>query len=277
LSSFHTQRNIPNAVRARIGTRGIRRPAPQINLLFFESPHKLAILIAQQWSYSLDGDVTLSSEDTESSVDFLTLTHVANAPAIPLFSQIAFCKRFFLISATGLHWSGRSSRRTHNQSEWIHICLYVSWVGIQIGRWSSRFGGNQMKRILSAVCCIAVGSIPALAQSKAAGGAAMTDQQFVDFAAQTDMVEANLGQLSQTLASSQPIKDYAQMLVADHTKDFDQLEDIAHQANLNRPNAIDAEHNKMMIDPFQNLKGTAFDHRYIQEMITGHTKAIAVI
>jgi putative membrane protein len=90
------------------------------------------------------------------------------------------------------------------------------------------------------------------------------------------MVEANLGQLSQTLASSQPIKDYAQMLVADHTKDFDQLEDIAHQANLNRPNAIDAEHNKMMIDPFQNLKGAAFDHRYIQEMITGHTKAIAV-
>lgn len=133
-----------------------------------------------------------------------------------------------------------------------------------------------MKRILSAVCCIALGSIPALAQSKAARGAAMTDQQFVDFAAQTDMVEANLGQLSQTLASSQPIKDYAQMLVADHTKDFNQLDDIAHQANLNRPNAIDAEHNKMMIDPFQNLKGAAFDRRYIQEMVTGHTKAIAV-
>ncbi|HTF70967.1 MAG TPA: DUF4142 domain-containing protein [Edaphobacter sp.] len=133
-----------------------------------------------------------------------------------------------------------------------------------------------MKRILSAVCCIALGSIPALAQSKAARGAAMTDQQFVDFAAQTDMVEANLGQLSQTLASSQPIKDYAQMLVADHTKDFNQLDDIAHQANLNRPNAIDAEHNKMMIDPFQKLKGAAFDRRYIQEMVTGHTKAIAV-
>jgi putative membrane protein len=137
-------------------------------------------------------------------------------------------------------------------------------------------GGNQMKRILSAVCCIALASIPALAQKKAAGGPAMTDQQFVDFAAQTDMVEANLGQLAQNVASSQPVKDYAQMLVTDHTKDFNQLYDIAHQANLNRPNAIDAEHKKMMIDPFEKLKGAAFDHRYIQEMVAGHTKAIAI-
>jgi len=31
-----------------------------------------------------------------------------------------------------------------------------------------------------------------------------------------------------------------------------------------------------MIAPFSKLKGAAFDHRYIQEMIAGHTKAIAV-
>ena len=90
------------------------------------------------------------------------------------------------------------------------------------------------------------------------------------------MVEINLGQLAQNSASSQAVKDYAQMLVTDHTKDFNQLYDVAHQANLTRPDAIDAEHNKMMIDPFQKLKGAAFDHRYIQEMVAGHTKAIAV-
>lgn len=133
-----------------------------------------------------------------------------------------------------------------------------------------------MKRILSTVYCIALGSIPALAQGKAPGAPAITDQQFVNFAAQTDMVEANLGQVAQTVASSQPIKDFAQMLVTDHTKDFHQLNNIAHQANLDSPNAIDAAHNRMMIDPFKKLKGAAFDHRYIQEMITGHTKAIAI-
>ena len=133
-----------------------------------------------------------------------------------------------------------------------------------------------MKTVLSAVCCIVLCSLPALAQEKAAKGPAMSDQKFVDFAAQTDMVEANLGQLAQSVSDSQPVKDYGQMLVTDHTNDFNQLYSVAHQANLNMPDAIDAENNKMMIDPFEKLKGEAFDHRYIHEMIAGHTKAIEI-
>jgi len=132
-----------------------------------------------------------------------------------------------------------------------------------------------MKRILSAVCCVALCAVPALAQ-KSAKGPAMSDQKFVDFAAQTDMVEANLGQLADSAASSQQVKDYAQMLVTDHTDDFHQLYGVANQANLTMPSAIDTAHNKMMIDPFQKVKGAAFDKKYVHEMIAGHTKAIAV-
>lgn len=130
-----------------------------------------------------------------------------------------------------------------------------------------------MKRVLSAACCISMMVIPVLAQNH---GKAMTDQQFVDFAAQTDMVEANLGKLAQDVSDSQPVKDYGQMLTTDHTNDFQQLNAAAQQANLTVPTAIDAEHNKAMIDPFQKLKGAAFDHKFIAEMIAGHTKAIAV-
>jgi putative membrane protein len=126
-----------------------------------------------------------------------------------------------------------------------------------------------MKRILSAVCCVALCSLSAFAQK-------MTDQQFVDFAAQTDMVEANLGQLAQSVAAAQGVKDYGQMLTTDHTQDYGQLSSAAQQASLTVPNAIDAAHNKAMIDPFQKLKGATFDHKYIQEMIAGHTKAIAI-
>lgn len=130
-----------------------------------------------------------------------------------------------------------------------------------------------MKRILSGLCCLALCSTAALAQKKAA---AMSDQQFVNLAAQTDMVEANLGQLAQTASDTQAVKDYGQMLVTDHTNDYNQLYAAAHQANLDVPNAIDSEHNKAMIDPFQKLKGAAFDRRYIQDMIAGHTKAIEI-
>ena len=141
-----------------------------------------------------------------------------------------------------------------------------------------------MKRILTAVCCIALASVPVLAQKtaeakghmKSAMKGAMSDQEFVNLAAQTDMVEANLGQLAQQASDQQPVKDYGQMLTTDHTSDYQQLQAAAQQANLTVPTAIDAEHNKKMVEPFQKLKGAAFDHKYIQEMIEGHTKAIDI-
>ena len=132
-----------------------------------------------------------------------------------------------------------------------------------------------MKRTLAAFCCLFLASLPALAQKKASAGKAMTDQQFVDFAAQTDMVEANLGQTAANAASSQQVKDYASTLVTQHTADYGQLSTAAKQANLTVPNAIDTEHNKM-IAPFEKLKGAAFDRKYAQEMVSGHTKAIEI-
>ncbi|HVX57178.1 MAG TPA: DUF4142 domain-containing protein [Candidatus Saccharimonadales bacterium] len=131
-----------------------------------------------------------------------------------------------------------------------------------------------MNRLYTAVCCLALIALPAMAQKKAAAKGGMTDQQFVDFAAQTDMVEANLGQLAQNSADAQPVKDFAQTLVSDHTNDYEQLKTAAQQSSLNVPAAIDAQHNKAMIDPFQKAKGAAFDKKYVQEMIAGHTKAI---
>lgn len=138
-----------------------------------------------------------------------------------------------------------------------------------------------MKRTLLAVCCIlSIAAIPALAQKKhaekaAMKGGGMTDQQFVDMAAQIDMVEANLGQMAGTVGDSQQVKDYGQTLVTDHTTDYQQLSTAAKGASLNVPTAIDAAHNKEMIDPFQKLKGAAFDKKYVMEMVAGHTKALA--
>lgn len=131
-----------------------------------------------------------------------------------------------------------------------------------------------MKLLVCATCCFALTSLSALAQTKAAPKGGMTDQQFIDMAAQTDMIEANLGQMAAGSAASEQVKDYAQMLVTDHTADYQQLKALAAQANLTVPNAIDAEHYKMMIAPFEKLKGAAFDKKYQQEMVAGHTKAL---
>lgn len=135
-----------------------------------------------------------------------------------------------------------------------------------------------MKRILAVVCSVALCAVPGFAQTHhhAAAGPAMSDQDFVNAAAQIDMVEANLGQLAQDSASSDDVKSYAQTLATDHTNDFAQLHSVAQQANLTVPDSIDTAHNKAMIAPFQKLHGAAFDHKYVMDMIAGHTKAIAL-
>ena len=136
-----------------------------------------------------------------------------------------------------------------------------------------------MKRVLSAFCCVALLGSPLVAQhhhaAKAAAPAALTDQQFIDMAAQTDMLEAHLGQMAADQASSQDVKDYAQMLVTDHTADYQQLGALAAKDNFTVPKGLDNEHYKMTV-PFEKLKGAAFDARYARTMIEGHTKAIAV-
>lgn len=133
-----------------------------------------------------------------------------------------------------------------------------------------------MKLMLAAVCCVSLAVLPATAQKKkGASNAPMTDQQFVDFAAQTDMMEANLGQLAGTAGDAQGVKDYGQMLATDHTADYKQLSDVAKQANLNVPSAIDEEHNKLL-SPMYKLKGAAFDKKYAADMVAGHTKAIEI-
>src|SRR3982751_6716586 len=127
-----------------------------------------------------------------------------------------------------------------------------------------------MRSILSALSICALCCAPALAQSSSSG---MSDQQFLDFAAQTDMMEAHLGQVAQDQATSQNVKDFAQTLVTDHTSDYKQLTEIAGKANLTVPKGLDAAHDKM-IAPLAKLKGAAFDRRFAQEMVSGHQKAI---
>ena len=115
-------------------------------------------------------------------------------------------------------------------------------------------------------------SASAVAQNT--GGAATTDQAFVDLAAQSDMTEAHVGQLAANQASSAAVKDYAQMLVTDHTKDYDQLTAIATKAGLTVPKGLDAKQQKM-IAPMEKLKGAAFDRRFAHDMVSGHETAIA--
>ncbi len=130
----------------------------------------------------------------------------------------------------------------------------------------------RLKTIFIGLSCCALSGSLAFAQATAA---ADNGQKFVDMAAQTDMTEAHLGQLAADQASAQNVKDFAQMLVTDHTNDYTQLTAAATKAGLTVPKGLDAQHDKM-IAPFEKLKGAAFDRSFAREMVAGHQKAIAV-
>ena|SRR3569833_2956121 len=130
-----------------------------------------------------------------------------------------------------------------------------------------------MKAIVRGFFCLAVLSSLVMAQKKPAA-VPLTPQQFVDAAAQTDMTEAHLGQLAADQAGSQAVKDYAQMLVTDHTADYNQITAVATKAGLTVPKGLDATHDKMAVS-FHKLKGAAFDRKYAHEMVLGHEAAIA--
>ena len=127
-----------------------------------------------------------------------------------------------------------------------------------------------MKAILAGLFSCAVLSLPVMAQAPAA---ATGDQAFVDMAAQIDMTEAHLGQLAAENASSQDVKDFAQMLVTDHTADYNTLTAAATKAGLTVPKGLDAKHDKM-VAPFEKLHGKAFDARFSHAMVAGHEEAI---
>lgn len=128
------------------------------------------------------------------------------------------------------------------------------------------------KRILMGIACCALIALPGFAQ--ATGSASDADKKFVQDAAQTDMLEAHLGQMAQEMAAKQDVKDYAQTLTTDHTKNYDDLTAAATKAGVDVPKAIDAQGNKV-VDMFAKLKGAAFDRRFETEMVAGHRKAIA--
>lgn len=131
------------------------------------------------------------------------------------------------------------------------------------------------KPIFYGVCSIALCCAPAFAQAGGSATAgASADQKFVDMAAQTDMMEAHLGQMAADQASSQGVKDFGQTLVTDHTADYNKLTAAATKAGNTVPKGLDAEHDRM-IKPFDKLKGATFDRRFLHEMVSGHEKAIA--
>ena len=100
------------------------------------------------------------------------------------------------------------------------------------------------------------------------------DRDFVRELTEAGNAEVQLGKLASERAASASVKQFAQMLVKDHTAAGDKLRQIATTHNLSIGDVgVDAEHSKLMTT-LSPLKGAEFDREFISAMVDGHENVV---
>ena len=106
--------------------------------------------------------------------------------------------------------------------------------------------------------------------------AALPDTTFASKAAVGGMAEVALGKMAAAKGASKEVKDFGNMMVMDHGKANDELKAIAQKEKLTLPAVLDAEH-QAKSDSLSKLSGKDFDKAYVQAMVEGHQKTLALM
>jgi putative membrane protein len=112
---------------------------------------------------------------------------------------------------------------------------------------------------------------PAYDDSATAGVDATADADFFRNAMDGNQKEVALGNLAQEQAQDQAVKDYAAMMVADHTAMNQQVAAAAGMADAAMP-AADAS----ATADLEGKTGADFDRAYIDMMVADHEKTVAM-
>lgn len=101
------------------------------------------------------------------------------------------------------------------------------------------------------------------------------DEDFVMKAASGSMMEVELGNLAQQNASNQRVKDFASMIVRDHTAAKDELMSFASRRNVNMNTDSLMNLHKSHVQMMSKKTGKSFDKAYMDMMVKDHKKDVA--
>lgn len=120
-------------------------------------------------------------------------------------------------------------------------------------------------------CCLGLTGLQA--DDKGGADKTLTDAEFVRKAAQTNIAEVKLGKLAAERASNPKVKQFAQLMVEDHSKAQRELAQIAEQKQLTVSTELENKH-QMVADKLGRLSGDEFDREYAKTMAKGHKEAV---
>lgn len=111
-------------------------------------------------------------------------------------------------------------------------------------------------------------------QSNAGSTNPVTDQavtSFVQKAISGGMMEVELGNLAGNKAQNPRVKNFAAMMVADHSASGNELKQLANGNSIPAPANLLPEH-RGHVDMMKNKTGSAFDKAYMDMMVKDHQK-----
>jgi putative membrane protein len=100
------------------------------------------------------------------------------------------------------------------------------------------------------------------------------DTPFIREAASANLMEVHLGQLAQSRATNQAVKQFGQRMVTDHTNLQNQLTATASAGGLRFTPSLDSRH-AQQISRLERISGSEFDQAYMQLMIQGHQEDVS--
>lgn len=127
------------------------------------------------------------------------------------------------------------------------------------------------------LCILLSGPMMAQREASPRSGAvplSAMDKKFVMEAAQGGMAEVALGRLASERAATDPVKQFGQRMVDDHSKVNDELKRLADDKSLTLPTDMGKKHQAMR-NRLSGLHGAAFDSAYMKEMVKDHKKDVA--
>lgn len=99
------------------------------------------------------------------------------------------------------------------------------------------------------------------------------DRHFAMKASAAGMAELNLSELAVRFARSPAVKQFAQRMVADHTRANLELTQLANGRSMALAKGMDEKHQKMY-DKLKTLSGEEFDGAYMEGMVKDHEEAV---
>jgi putative membrane protein len=128
--------------------------------------------------------------------------------------------------------------------------------------------------MLTAAMVSALMATAAGVATAADAGLTAGDRDFINKAAQGNLMEVAAGKLAAQRALNPTVKEFGQRLVSDHSAANDSLKALANSKQMNLPDTVSPE-GEATLGKLESLNGTEFDKGFSQMMVKDHKTDIS--